>query len=72
MQAQKNIYDICLKHLKGNFRLEVIDVFHDFAPAIEENILVTPALVIDKPAKRKLYGTLQDKEKVLTALELMQ
>ena len=69
--ARKNLDEICSTYLKGNVKLETIDVFEDFAPAIEDNILVTPALVIDSPMKLKIYGNLQDKDKVLSALELI-
>lgn len=68
--AQKNIKEICSTHLKGNFKLEIIDVFEDFTDAIEENILVTPALVIDRPKNLKIFGNLEHKDKVLSALEL--
>jgi circadian clock protein KaiB len=69
--AQKNINEICSAHLRGDFQLDVIDVFEDFGAAIEENILVTPALVIDKPKEMTIFGNLQDKAKVLAALELL-
>lgn len=69
--AQKNIDEICSAHLQDSYKLEVIDVFDDFSAAIKENILVTPALVIDKPKKRKIFGNLQEKDKVLTALGLV-
>lgn len=69
--AQNNIKEICSAHLKGNFQLDVIDVFEDFTAAIQESILVTPALVIDKPKQMTIFGNLQDREKVLAALELI-
>lgn len=69
--AQKNINEICVSNLKGKFQLEIIDVFKDFTAAIEENILVTPALIIDEPKKMKIFGNLQETEKVLSALGLV-
>jgi circadian clock protein KaiB len=69
--ARKNIDEICAAHLKGNFSLQVIDVFENFSAAIDENILVTPALIIDKPKKARIYGNLQDRQKVLSVLELL-
>ena len=66
--ARKNIKELCSALPGGDVKLEVIDVFKNFASAIEENILVTPALVIDKPRKVKIYGTLQDTERVVSAL----
>jgi circadian clock protein KaiB len=69
--ARKNINEICDAHLKGDFKLEIIDVFENFSEAIDENVLVTPALVIDKPKKVRIYGNLQDRKKVLSVLELL-
>lgn len=66
--ARKNLKDICESELKGNYSLDIIDVFEDYAPALDENILVTPALVIDHPKKMKIFGNLQDKSKALSAL----
>jgi len=71
MIAEKNIKKICSDHLKNNFELQVIDVFEDYTAAIEENILVAPALVIDYPKKVKIFGNLRNKNKVLTVLELI-
>lgn len=67
--AKKNINKICSKLLNEQFKLDVIDVFQDFTTAIKENILVTPALVIDKPKKTKIFGNLRETDKVLAALE---
>lgn len=66
--AERNINNICSTYLEGDFKLELVDVFKDFSSAIEENILVTPALVIDKPEKVVIFGNLQEEEKVLAAL----
>ena len=69
-QAKRNIDEICSQYLAGNFELVVIDVFEDFAIALQENILVTPALLLDKPKKVKIFGNLQDRAKVVFALGL--
>lgn len=69
--AQKNIQQICSERLNKNYTLQVIDVFEGFTQAIKENILVTPALVVDQPKKLKIFGNLQDQDKVLAALELL-
>lgn len=66
--ARKNIQDIGRENLKGNFTLEIIDVFENVNAAFDENIIVAPALIIDEPVKMKIYGNLQDRLKVLTAL----
>lgn len=67
--ARQNISAICADHLEGDFDLQVIDVFKDFAVAMRENILITPALIIDKPVSVRVFGTLKDKDKVLAILK---
>lgn len=69
--ARKNIREICAAHLDDNYELELIDVFEDFSAAIEERVVVTPALLIDEPKKARVLGNLQDKAKVLAALGLI-
>jgi circadian clock protein KaiB len=69
--ARKNIQEICAAHLDDNYELELIDVFESFQAAIEERIVVTPALLIDAPKKARVLGNLQDKAKVLAALGLL-
>ena len=69
--ARQNIKEICSEHIKEKVELKVIDVFEDYTAAIEENILVAPALIIDTPKKVKIFGNLRNKNKVLTALELI-
>lgn len=68
VMAQKNLQAICTSHLKGNVRVKTIDVFEDFTEAAAENILVTPALIVDHPQKIRIFGNLQDRDKVLAAL----
>jgi circadian clock protein KaiB len=69
--ARRNLDGICSAHLAGNFKLEVIDVFTDFAAAIQENVLVTPTLIVDRPKRVRIFGNLQDTDKVLSALDLV-
>ncbi len=66
--ARKNIKEICSKYLKNGHEIDIIDVFEDHDTAIAENILVTPALVVDRPKKVKIFGNLEDRKKVLFAL----
>ena len=69
--AQKNLRALCNEHFEGRCDLKVIDVFENFMPAVEENILVTPALVIDSPKKIKIFGNLDDTAKVLAAVGIV-
>lgn len=44
--ARQTLERICKEHLQGRCRLEVVDVLEDFRPALEENVLAAPTLVI--------------------------
>lgn len=69
--ARTIIYEICMKYFNGNYELEIVDVFENFIAAVEDRILVTPCLVIDKPKKAVIYGNLRDRNAVLEALGLI-
>lgn len=71
--ARAALEDICTRHLQGRCEVETVDVLQDFQPALAENILVTPALVIEKPQPRTvIFGNLRDKKKVLAALQVTE
>lgn len=67
--AVKNITQILETRLKNKWRLMIIDVFEDYEIAIAENIVVTPALIVDRPVKTRLLGNLEDRDRVLAVLE---
>jgi len=70
--ARESLDKICSTYLNGNCRVEVIDVLKDFRPALEEQVLVTPALVIVEPGPRTvIFGNLADTGKVLAALKVV-
>jgi circadian clock protein KaiB len=70
-QALVNLRELCQKHLKGRHTIEIIDVVKNFEAAIEDNILVTPALILVLPRPRVVVlGNLSDSRKVLLALRL--
>ncbi len=70
--ARESLNKICSTYLNGNCRVEIIDVLKDFRPALEERVLVTPALVILEPGPRTvIFGNLTDMRKVLAALKLV-
>jgi len=43
-QAGENLMKICEEHLKGDYKIEFVDVLNDFEAALKSNILLTPAL----------------------------
>ncbi len=67
--AIKNIKQICDEHLKGNYELEIIDIYQHPQLAITEQIIVIPVMIIKQPLpERRLIGDLSDVEKVLQIL----
>jgi circadian clock protein KaiB len=66
--ARRNLNEICQTYLAGRAEITIIDVFRDFDMAVDENILVTPALVVDRPKSLRIFGNLQDRGAVLAAL----
>ena len=69
--ARASLDRICDVYLEHNCAIEVIDVLEDFRPALEERVLITPALVITKPGPRTVvFGNLTDTGKVLAALHV--
>ena len=69
--ARKNLDQICQEYLADRCQIETIDVLEDFEEALKNNIYVTPALIKLCPEPRMaVFGSLSDKEKVLSALNL--
>jgi hypothetical protein len=55
--------------LEGDCRIEIVDILRDSRLAVEEGILVTPALLITGPGLRRVVlGNLVDAGKVRAAL----
>jgi circadian clock protein KaiB len=70
-QARENLMKICEAHLKGKYKIEIVDVLNNFEAALESNILLTPAVVVVSASPPvTIFGNLSDTEKVLTALGL--
>ena len=67
--AIANIRRICDEELKGQYRLDVIDVLEHPELAEQEKILATPTLIKQLPPPlRRVIGDLTNKEKVLYGL----
>lgn len=70
-QARENLTRLCEKYLNRRYEIEIVDVLEDFKSALENNVLLTPALmVISHLTKLTIFGTLSDTQKVLSALHL--
>ena len=71
LKALNNIREICESHAKGNYSLEVIDVYQNAELVQHEQIIALPLLVRKNPLpERKLIGDLSEKEKVIKYLGL--
>jgi circadian clock protein KaiB len=69
--AFTNLKTICEEHLKGRYRIEVIDLLVSPQLAKGDQIVAIPTLVRKLPAPvRRLIGDLSNTERVLVGLNL--
>lgn len=70
-RAIANLRRVCEEHLKGEYDLEVVDIYQHPESARENQIIAAPTLVRMLPLPlRKIIGDLADEEKVLAGLDL--
>lgn len=70
-QAVFNIREICEKHLKDRYKLEVIDIYQQTALAKGEQIIAVPTLIKSLPLPlKKIIGDLSKTEQVIFGLDL--
>lgn len=69
--ALANLRRLCETHLKGRYRLEVVDLLRNPQLAAGDQILAVPTLVrrIPEPM-RKIIGDLSNEERVLVGLDV--
>ena len=72
LRAIANLKKICETHLRGKYRIEVIDVLAHPELARADQIVAIPTLIrkLPPPIKR-LIGDLSNKERTLVGLELV-
>jgi len=71
LTAFANLTQICEDHLKGRYRIEVIDLVAKPQLSRGDQILAIPTLVRRLPEPvRKIIGDLSDTERVLVGLDL--
>lgn len=69
--ALNNLKRYCEEHLKGRYKIEVIDLLVKPQLAAGDQILAIPTLVRKVPEPiRKIIGDLSDEEKVLVGLDI--
>lgn len=71
IEAFANLKEICETHLKGKYKIEVVDLVENPELAKNDQILAIPTLVrkLPEPVK-KIIGTLANEEKVLIGLDI--
>lgn len=71
LQAFDNLKKICEKHLKGRYKIEIVDLLENPKLARGDQILAIPTLVRKLPPPlRKIIGDLSDKERVMVGLDI--
>ena len=71
LTAFDNLKKICEEHLRGRYRIEVIDLLENPQLAKGDQILAIPTLVRQLPPPlKKIIGDLSNTEKVLVGLDL--
>lgn len=71
LRAFNNLKRICEEHLKGSYRIDVIDLLQNPALAKGDQIFATPTLVRKLPTPiKKIIGDLSNTERVLVGLNL--
>lgn len=69
--ALNNLKKYCEEHLKGEYKIEVIDLLKQPQLAAGDQILAVPTLVRKVPVPiRKIIGDLSNEEKVLVGLNI--
>src|SRR5512138_3022011 len=71
VRAIENLKKICDAHLKGRYRLEIIDVYQQPELAAKEQLVVAPTLIKQLPLPlRTFIGDLSETDKILVGLDL--
>jgi len=72
LAAFANLKRLCEEHLKGRYKIEVIDLMVTPQLARDDQILALPTLVRKLPQPvRKIIGDLSNTERVLVGLDLI-
>jgi len=70
-RAIENLKKVCEEHLKGQYDLEVIDIYQQPSLAEGEQIVAVPTLIKKLPTPlRKFIGDMSNTERILFGLDL--
>ena len=71
--AIENLRRICEEHLRGKYKIDLVDLVKDPRLARGDQIVAIPTVVKNLPPPlRKLIGDLSNKERVLVGLDIRQ
>lgn len=72
LAAFANLKKICEEHLKGRYKIEIVDLLENPQLAKGDQILAIPTLVRRLPPPiKKIIGDLSNTERVLVGLDLL-
>jgi protein-disulfide isomerase len=68
--AKENLHNICAEYLRdGTCTVTIVDLQDDFQAALDNNVLVTPTLLVEGPRGRvTIVGNLSDIDRILLTL----
>jgi circadian clock protein KaiB len=71
LKALANLRRICEDHLKGKYRIEVVDLLKDPQLAERDQVVAIPTLVRKLPEPiKKIIGDLSNEHRVLVGLDV--
>jgi circadian clock protein KaiB len=71
LRSIENLRGLCEKYLKGQFDLEIVDIYQQPALAAEGQIIAAPTLIKIMPLPlRRLVGDFSDQKRVILGLDL--
>jgi circadian clock protein KaiB len=71
LQSVENLRALCDKHLRGQFDLEVVDIYQQPAMAAAGQVIAAPTLIKSMPLPlRRLVGDFSDQQRVILGLDI--
>ena len=71
MRAVENVRQICERHLKDRYDLEIVDIYQQPELAARHQLIAAPTLIKEMPLPiRRLVGDMSDNARVLSGLHL--
>ena len=72
LQAVSHVQAFCEEELKGNYDLEVVDLYRAPERAKEAQVIAAPTLLRDKPVPiRRIIGDMSNRAKLRAAIKVV-